>query len=103
MLPSSRYFRLESTLEFIKINCKVVDVEEDYVAFRVSCNVWMIPFIHENLKDTSNSAENIIESKFHKSKKFRLVVLLVVIIYSEVLFQSLISSFCLPISFQVIA
>jgi len=36
-------------------------------------------FIHENWKDTSNSTENIIKSKFHEWKKFRLVVLLVVI------------------------
>jgi len=34
-----RNFRLESTLESIDIDCKVIDVEGGYVMFRVDCNI----------------------------------------------------------------
>ena len=81
-----RNFRLESTLEFIKINCKVTDIEEGYVLFRMDYDVWIIFFVYKKQKDTSNSTRDIVESKFCKWKEFRLVVLLVVIINIEVLF-----------------
>ena len=53
-------------------------------------------------EDISNSTSNIVESKFHKQKKFRPVTLLVVIVNLEILFQSLIGFFHLPIFFQTI-
>jgi len=34
-----RNFRLKGTLEFIDIDCKVIDIKRDYVMFRVDCNI----------------------------------------------------------------
>ena len=45
MLLGHKDFRLEDTLEFIEIDCKVPGIEEGYVVFRVDCNVQIILFI----------------------------------------------------------
>jgi len=34
-----RNFRLKGTLEFINIDCKVIDIEEGHVMFRVDCDI----------------------------------------------------------------
>ena len=39
---NNRDFRLESILEFIEIDCEVVDMEEGYVPFMVNCDIGMI-------------------------------------------------------------
>ena len=40
-----RYFRIKDTLKFIEINCKIMGIEENYTAFRIDCDIWMISFV----------------------------------------------------------
>ena len=42
MLLDHRDFRLKSVLEFIEIDCEVVNIEEDYVLFIVNCNIKIV-------------------------------------------------------------
>jgi len=55
------YFRLENTLNFIKIDCEVTSIGEGYVIFRVDCN---IPIIYVICKDTGDSTGVVVEGKF---------------------------------------
>ena len=66
VLLGYRYFRLEDTLKFIEIDCKVIDAKQGYIIFRVDCNIQIIPFIHEKQEDTSSSTRDIAEGKFYK-------------------------------------
>ena len=66
-------------------------------------NVWVIAFVGEEGCDSSSSTECFVVGKLVKWKEFSPIVLLVVAIDSEVLFQSLISLFCLAITFRMIS
>jgi len=68
MLLGYKDLKLEDTLEFIEINCKVIGIEKGYIAFRVDYDIQIIPFICKKQKDISDSARSIIESKFYKQK-----------------------------------
>ena len=54
-------FKLENTLEFIKVNNKVINIEEGYFAFRVDCNDTLC-----KQRDTNSSIKNFVKSKFCK-------------------------------------
>ena len=58
--------------------------------------------ISKEQESTNSSIESIIIGKLYKKQKLRPVVLLVVIIYLKVLFQSLVYIFSLFITFRVV-
>ena len=61
-----RNFKLEGTLKFIDIDCKVINIEGCYVMFRVDCKIQIVYFVHEKQKNTSSSIRYIVENKFHE-------------------------------------
>ena len=71
--------------------------------FGVDGNVWMIAFISEEWGNPSGGTWSIIVSKFRKQQQRIPIVLLVIAKYPEVLFQGLISSFCLTVAFRMVS
>src|ERR1700722_5764202 len=66
------------------------------------CNVGVITFISEERKNTCCSTRSIVKSKLGQRKESFPVFLLVVAVHTQILFQSLICSFSLPIAFGAI-
>ena len=62
----------------------------------------MITFIGKERGDTGSGTRSIIVSEFGKRKQGMPVVLLVIAKYSEVLFQGLVGSFGLSVTFGMI-
>ena len=62
----------------------------------------MVSFIGKKQGDSHGGIRGIIISKLGDGEQIRRIVLLVVVVYSEVLFQSLIHSFGLSIALGVI-
>jgi hypothetical protein len=67
------------------------------------CDVQVISFVGKEGRSAGGCTQSIVVSEFSKRKVQRPVVLLVVAEYVEVLFECLIESFSLSISFRVIA
>jgi hypothetical protein len=67
------------------------------------CDVRVIPFVGKEGRSATGCTWSIVVSKFSEGKERRPVVLLVVAEYSEVLFECLIESFSLSVSFRMIA
>ena len=64
--------------------------------------IWMIALIGKEQRDSRSRTWSIIIGEFHKWKE-QPIVLLVVAEYSQVLFQGLISLFCLTITFGMVS
>ena len=62
----------------------------------------MITFVSKERGNTSSGARSIIISKFHQREEFGPIVLLIIAINSNVLFQGLICLFSLSVSFRMI-
>ena len=69
----------------------------------MNSDVQIISLISEEWENTGSSTWSIIVGKLHKRQKFRLFVLLIVTIYIEVLLESLVHTFCLSITFRIVA
>jgi len=68
----------------------------------VDCDVGVVAFVGEEGRDTCCCARGVIKSELRKWEEFGPIVLLVVTVDSEVLFESLVRSLGLTISFWVI-
>src|SRR5882724_2050830 len=73
------------------------------VALWMNCEIWMITLVGKEGCNAGSGTRSIVVSKLSLWKEFRPIVLLVVAIDSEVLFQSLISLFSLSIAFGMIS
>jgi len=62
----------------------------------------MVAFVGKERRDTSGSTQSIVISEFRKREEVSPVVLLVVAIDAEVLFQSLVSMLSLTITFRMV-
>ena len=70
--------------------------------FREDGDVGVIAFVGEERSYTGSSAGRIVVCEFSKGKDFQPIVLLVVTENAKILFQSLIETFGLSITFWVI-
>ena len=66
-------------------------------------NVQVIAFLSKEQRDPGGSTQSIIVSKFRKQQQHIPIVLLVIAKYPEVLFQGLISPFCLTVAFGMVS
>jgi len=62
----------------------------------------MITFVSKERCNASSGAQSIIASEFHQREEFRPIVLLIIAIDLNILFQGLIHSISLSVSFGVI-
>jgi hypothetical protein len=66
------------------------------------CDVRVVSFVGKQRRSAGGCTQSVVVSKFSEGKERRPVVLLVVAEYTEVLFECLIESFSLSISFRMI-
>ena len=64
--------------------------------------VRVVAFVGEEGRDAGRSARSVVVGKLCKGKEFSPIVLLIVAIDSEILFQRLVSPFGLSVSFGVV-
>ena len=69
----------------------------------VHCDIRMVSFVGIEWGYSCSSTQSIVVSELRKRKKFRPIVLLIVAVYAEVLFQCLVGAFSLSIAFWVIS
>src|ERR1700731_788263 len=62
----------------------------------------MITLVHKEWGNPHSGARSIVVGKFHQGQEFGPVVLLVIAVTAEVLFQHLVSSFSLSVALRVI-
>src|SRR5882724_4711183 len=72
------------------------------VMLQMNSEVRMITFVGKEGCNAGSGTQSIVVNKLSQWKEFGPIVLLVVAIDSEVLFQSLVCSFGLPITFRMI-
>ena len=63
----------------------------------------MISFIGKERGYSCSSTRSIVVCELHKCKEFRPIVLLIIAVYAEILFQCLVGAFGLSVSFWVIS
>ena len=93
----------EGLVQLIKIYDKVLGVGGGKVAFQIGGDVQTITLVCKERRDSCSCTEGVVVGKFHEQQKVRPVVLLVVDVGMEVLFQYLIDAFCLSIGLRVVA
>ena len=71
--------------------------------FGVDGKIWMIALIGKEQRDSRSRTWSIIICEFCKWEEHVPIVLLVVAEYSQILFQGLISPFCLSVAFGMIS
>jgi len=101
-LLGSRHFGVEEGVEFCKISHIGVSTFRRQQSIGVDGDRGMVAFVGKERRDTSGSARSIVISKFRKWEEVSPVVLLVVAIDAEVLFQSLVSMLSLTITFRMV-
>jgi len=87
---------------FIQVSNKVACPSRGQVVFWIHGDVQMVTFVSKEGCNTSSGAQSIIVSEFCQREEFRPIVLLIVAIDLNVLFQGLICSFSLSVGFGVI-
>lgn len=65
--------------------------------------VWMVSFVGIEGGNTHGCRGSIVVGELHEQKKFRPVILLIIAINADVLFESLVSSLSLSVTFWIIA
>ena len=73
-------------VKLVKVDCEGLGSGRSKVPFGMNREVRVVPFVREERRDTSGSARGVIISEFRKWKKFRPIVLLIVTVYSNILF-----------------
>src|SRR6266481_4606502 len=90
-------------MEFIQVSNKLTGTGRCQVAFRMDCKIRMVTLVSKEGCDASSGTGGVVVCKLHEGQKAGPVVLLVIAVYLEVLFEGLISVLSLPITFQMIA
>ena len=67
------------------------------------CYIWMVSFVCEERGYSCCCTLSVIVGEFGKGKKFGPIILLVVAVHTDVLFQCLVSAFGLSIAFWMIS
>ena len=92
----------EHSVKFIEVYYKISGSSRGDVMIGVNRDGRVIAFVGIEWGDTSGSVWSVVVCEFCEWKKRTLIILLKVNIHSEVLFESLINSFSLSISFGMI-
>lgn len=93
---------LELLMKFVQVHDKVAGARRSKIALGVDCDVQMIALISKEGRDASRSVRRVVVGKFGKGQKLRPVVLLVVAVHPKILFERLIDSFSLAVTFGMI-
>ena len=88
LVPSLSGFNVlfQFLVKSVKVDCEGLCSGRSEVPFGMNHEVQMVSFVREERRDTSGSTQGVIISEFCKRKEFRPIVLLVVTVYSNILF-----------------
>jgi len=103
MLLSFGNLAVELTVEVIQVDNKIFSLCGGEFQFGVCGDVGVITFIGEEWRNPHSCTQSIVVGKLHKWKKGVPVILLVVAVHADILFQCLISMLSLPISFGMVS
>ena len=73
-------------MDLVKVDWEGSGLGRSEILFGINCEVQMVSFVREERRDTSGSTQGIIISRFHKWKKLQPIILLIVAVYSNLLF-----------------
>ena len=93
---------LELLVKLIEVGDKVSCMSQSEVTLRVNSDVRVVALVGIEGHNTGGCTWHVVVCKLSKGQQVEPIVLLVVAVDSEILFQSLISSFGLSITFGVI-
>src|ERR1700719_1834677 len=98
-----RSLHIRSTAPSIGVcRCEFSGMNQSHFAFWVHRYIQMITLVCKEWGNPCSGAQSIVVGKFHQGQEFGPVVLLVIAVTTEVLFQHLVSSFHLSIALWMI-
>jgi len=97
------YLGLEVFVKFPKIDSIFLSAVGGQILLRVNCEVRMISFVSKEREHTSSLTRHIVVGELSQRKQLGSVVLLVVAVGMEVLFEGLIDLLGLTIPFRIIS
>ena len=89
-------------MKFIEVNCKLSGLCRGKILLGVYRDIRVISLVSKEQRYFHGCTQSVIVSEFHEWKKSTPIVLLVVAVYVEILFQSLVGAFSLSVAFWVI-
>src|SRR3984893_14778365 len=92
----------EFLVELVQVHSEFSGTDRSYFAFRVHRYIQMITLVREEWGNPRSGARSIVVGEFRQGEEFRPVVLLIIAVTTEVLFQRLVSSFRLSVALRVI-
>jgi hypothetical protein len=102
MFLSSGNVASEVLVKVVQFHHKLASPCGGEVSFGMRGEVWVVTFVGIERWNSGGGGRRIVVSEFRYQKKAGPVAMLVVAIYVEVLFQGLVSMFCLAIAFGVV-
>ena len=97
------YLGFEFSVEFVKVHREFSRPGRRQFLLGMDCDIGVVAFVGKEGGDTGGSARCIVVGEFCQRKKSRPVILLIVTIMSQVLFQGLVCTFSLPITLWMVA
>ena len=94
---------LEMLVEFLEVDCEFMSASGGEGVFGVNGDVRMVALVGEEWRDTRSIAWGVVVGKLRERQEFGPVVLLIVAVNSEVLLESLVSTFRLSVGFWVVS
>ena len=92
----------EFSVELVEVNGKFAGSGRGKVSLRVYGDVQVIALVGVEGRDASSGTWGIVVCKLHQGQEIRPIILLIIAIGPEILFQSLVSSLSLTVTFWVI-
>jgi len=96
------HLRAEELMEFLEVGGIFLSAGRTEAQVGVDCDVGVVAFVGKEGRDTCGCTRGVVKCELRKWEEFGPIVLLVVTVDSEVLFESLVHLLSLTISFWVI-
>lgn len=90
-------------MKFVEVDCEFSGPCRSEIAFGIDRDIRVISFIGKERRGSGSSARSVIVCELGEWEQWGPIILLVIAVYTEILFQGLISAFCLTISFWVVS
>src|ERR1700731_4241537 len=92
----------EFLVELVQVHSEFSGTDRSHFAFWVHRYIRMITLVRKEWGNPRSGARSIVVGEFHQGQEFGPVVLLIIAVTTEVLFQRLVSSLRLSVALQVI-
>src|ERR1700730_11372260 len=92
----------EFLVELVQVHSEFSGTDRSHFVFRVHRYIRMITLVRKEWGNPCSGARSIVVGEFRQGQEFGPDVLLIIAVTMEVLFQRLVSSFCLSVALRVI-